>query len=246
MSSPGTQPLQGSDSTASPAGQTSAPAPGDRVSSHPRRARNPLLKKLLPLVAAVVLVGAMVADTKFLSPDEVSALEPVEFDAASFAAAEFPGIVEKFSAEGTPLNDLVPAVEKDAAAAAQQFGGVTISGKTSFATTVTGTVAEVDANFLRLDVDGLPKDVEVRVPVGVPLNGTPVRDAAGYEFADFKGQTDYQSMANELKNIMAADVVGAVDPAALDGTQISVVGAFATGGPPQSYIVQPVAIEVGS
>ena len=94
-------------------------------------------------------------------------------------------------------------------------------------------------------IDGVPKGDTVRIPVGSAVSGTPIRDASGFmTFSDFPGQTDFQNVANELKLKIAADVVGPLDPSSLKGKNVTVVGAFSTGGPANAFLVQPASIEV--
>jgi predicted lipoprotein len=197
------------------------------------------------LVALVALVGAMAFSTKWLTPEEAAALNPPPFVAADFVEEEFPKITETLTANATDITVLAPAVEEDLAAAGEEYGQNLGSGAYAFPVTATGTASEVDANFVLLKVPGLAPKYEVRVPLGAAVSGTPVRDATGdIRFGDFVDQTAFQSVANEMKVKIQEDVLSSVDPAGLKGKELTVVGAWATGGPPNSFIIQPVTIEV--
>jgi predicted lipoprotein len=63
-------------------------------------------------------------------------------------------------------------------------------------------------------------------------------------FSKFQGQTDFQSVANEIKARILADVLGPVDVASLKGKKVTVTGAYSSGGPAKSFIIQPVSLEV--
>lgn len=203
------------------------------------------VKGLVALALAVGLGVAMVTNTTFLRPAEVVGLNPVEFDAAVYVEEEFPGIVESITAAATDLAVLAPALAADPVAAGAEYGTDLGSGKFAYPVRATGTVAEVDEAFLVLAVPGVPPAVTVRIPLAAAVSGTPVRDATGeITFGDFADQTDFQSVANELKLRIRSEVIGAIDPAALRGQEITVVGAYATGGPPDALLVQPVSIEV--
>jgi predicted lipoprotein len=213
-------------------------------SSAPRTSRR--ARTITGIGALVVLVIAMLADTKYLSPDEAAAVNPAKFDAASFVKEEFAKIADGITAKATDITVLAPAIEDDVAAAGKKYGTDLGSGKFAFPATATGTVEDVDANFIVLKVAKMPSGDTVRIPVGAALSGTPVRDATGeLTFGDFPSQTDYQEVANQLKLTMQSKVLKPADPASLDGKQVTVVGGYASGGPPNSFIIQPVSLEVG-
>jgi len=213
-----------------------------RASSEPHgRSR----ASIIVAVLVVLFVVAMIASTKFVSPEEAAALRPKQFTAKTFVADNFDKTVQTLTEKATDLGTLAPAVDADEKAAGGQYGVDVGSGKFAFPVSLTGYVTEADKNFLVLDVDGVPKGDTVRIPVGSAVSGTPIRDASGFmTFSDFPGQTDFQNVANELKLKIAADVVGPLDPSSLKGKNVTVVGAFSTGGPANAFLVQPASIEV--
>lgn len=210
-----------------------------------RRRSSRRLRRAVGLGAVVALVIAMVVSTRYVTPEEASALNPAAFDAATYVDTEFPGIVESLASEATDVTELVPALTADPAAAAEEYGVDVGSGSVSYPISAAGTVGAVDADFAVLEVQGLPEGAVVRVPLGSAVSGTPVRDAAGLRFSDFNGQTDYQSVANELGLTVREDVIAPADLPSLAGQPVTVVGAYTPGGPPGSYLVQPVRIEPG-
>lgn len=216
-----------------------------RMTRHPSplgaRRRGPLVTA----GAVVLLLLAMVVSTKFLTPSEAEALRPRKFEAKTYVAENFEKVVQTLTQEATDLSTLARAVDEDPAAAGAASGVDMGGGKFAFPVRASGTVASVDERFIELTVAGVPEGDTVRIPISNAVSGTPIRDAAGFmTFSDFPGQTDFQNVANELKVKVLADVVGAVDTASLEGRQVTVVGAFSTGGPKGSYLVQPVTIEV--
>jgi predicted lipoprotein len=202
------------------------------------------------LMAAAVLAALLVAaalDTKFLSPQQVADLNPAPFSAESYVAKEFPKVTAMIKEKATDLAVLAPAIGADPAAAGRQYGQDLGSGTFAFPVKATGMVEQVDANFVRLKVTNVPDDNTVRIPLAQAISGTPVRDATGtIKFGDFTGQSDYQSVANQFKLRMQQDVLAKIDPASLKDKQVTVYGAWSTGGPPKSFIIQPVEIEVVS
>jgi predicted lipoprotein len=202
-------------------------------------------KRIVGVAVLVAILVAMVLDTKFLSPEAEAKLNPPPFTAESYAKEKFPEVTAAIKQKATDIAVLAPAVEADVAAAGKQYGQDLGSGAYAFPVKATGTADEVDANFVLLKVPGVPAGTAVRIPVGAAVSGTPVRDATGnIKFGDFAGQTDFQSVANQFKIRIQQDVLSKVDPASLKGKQVTVYGAWATGGPPKSFIIQPVEIEV--
>ncbi|MGW3611029.1 DUF2291 family protein [Micromonospora sp. NPDC005163] len=209
--------------------------------------RSRSMKRLVGLAVIAALLVAAALDTKFLSPQQAAELNPAPFNVESYAAKAFPEVAGAIKEKATDLEVLAPAVEADPAAAGKQYGQDLGSGSYAIPVKVTGTVDQVDENFMQLKASGVPDSTAVRVPVGPALSGTPVRDATGtIKFGDFAGQSDYQSVANQFKLRMQQDVLAKIDPASLKGKRVTVYGAWSTGGPPKSFVIQPVEIEARS
>lgn len=203
--------------------------------------------RLVVAAAVLVLLAIVVLDTKVVSPQEFAKLNPPPFNAQTWAKKQFPVVAAKVSTDATDVTELAPAIDKDLGAAGKQYGHDLGSGQYSFAIKATGTVKEVDADFVLVDVKGVPDGTEVRIPLGAALNGTPVRDCTGtIAYGDFADQTQYQNAANEFKTRMRQDVLAKLDTKHLEGKKVTVEGGWNTGGPPKSYIIQPTRIEVAS
>jgi predicted lipoprotein len=207
--------------------------------------RSRTVRRLAPPLVLVALLVAMFLDTKFLSPKEAAALNPAAFSAGAYVEKSWPDVVATLTEKGTDIATLAPAIDKDPAVAGKRYGVDVGSGTFAFPVKATGTVGEVDKDFMVVKIPGVPERDTVRLPLGAAITGTPVRDATGsMTFSDFEGQTDFQSVANQLKITMVKDVVGPLKPATLKGKRVSIVGAYSTGGPPNSFIIQPVSGEV--
>lgn len=218
---------------------------GFRMSRSERSRHRPsqTVKRLTVSGAFVVLLAAIVVDTKFLDADEAAGVNAPAFSAETYADEAFPQIAQAIADNATDLAEVVAAVGADPASAGAEYG-TDVGGTFVYQVSAAGTVDEVDADFVSLTVAELPAGSVVRIPLGAALNGTPIRDATGtISFGDFAGQTDYQSVANEFKLKMQSDVLGALDLPSLAGQQIVLVGAWVPGGPPGSFLVQPVSIE---
>jgi predicted lipoprotein len=202
------------------------------------------VRLLVALGIAGVLV-AMVLDTTFLDPTEQAAAVTPVFSAAAYVDEQFPATADAVTAAAVELPELAAAVDEDPVAAGAAYGVDSGSGKFTVPVAAEGTVAEVDDRFVLLAVEGMPEGADVRIPLTTSLNGAPIRDATGdVSFGDFANQTDYQAVANEYKRKVLDDVIGPLDLDALPGSTVRVVGAWVTGGPENTYIIQPVSIEV--
>lgn len=210
--------------------------------------------RLVGAVLLVALVVAMALNTKFLTPAEVAAIAPKPFDPAAIATDLFAGAKDELPDRAQPLGEVVPALQADVAGAAEEYeASVPAENSYVFPVELTGTVAEATDASLRIEVDGVSSQTPVVVPLSTAVNGTVVRDLMGFKFADAPGQTDYQYVGDELKKLMLTDIEASVpDPAALEGKQVTVLGALgvqATGNTvprAKPLNVQPVSIEVGS
>jgi predicted lipoprotein len=209
--------------------------------------------RLAGVAAVIVVLVLMVLNTKFLTPQEVKALQPKQFDPAAEAATLFARAEKEVPSSAAPLADVVTAIQADPAAAAKKYSAVSAAeGSYAFIATAKGKVTEASAESLQLDVPGVPAATTVIVPLKTAVNGTAVRDAMGFKFADAPGQTQYQYVGDELKKLMQRKVAQLGDPAALKGKEVTVEGVVplivSSGPPPAAKPVnlQPVSIEVGS
>jgi predicted lipoprotein len=212
--------------------------------------RRPATRTIVGAVALVALVVAMVLNTRFLTPEEVAEVNPAAFDPAATAEELFAQAPQELAGQAAPLPDVVTALQGGSAAdAAGSFDAVSPNeGSYDFVVTATGTVTAADANSLTLQVEGVPAQTTVTVPLTTAVNGTVLRDALRFRFADAPGQSDFQFVGDELKKLMQAQLATEVgDPASLQGTPVTVVGAIPvidTGGPQPP--AKPVAIQAVS
>ena len=209
--------------------------------------------RLIGLAALVVLVVAMVLNTRFLTPEELAAAGPVQFDPKKTAEELFAKAKAELPAKAAPVPDVVSGIQSDPAATAEELGAASpAEGTYVFAVTAEGTVTQASPASIRLDVPGVPSETAIIVPLTTAVNGTVLRDAMGFKFADAPGQTDYQYVGDELKKLIQAEVANVGDPASLEGKKVSVVGVtsvLTTGGPvPQAkpINIQPLTLEVTS
>lgn len=203
----------------------------------------------------VVLLVAMVLSTKFLTPEELAAVGPKKFDPAQTASELWTNAQTEIPANAQPLGQVVPAMQKDLEAAATKYNAVSpAEGAYAFPVEFNGTVEEASADSLRVSVPGVPQQTAVIIPLTTAIQGTAVRDAMGFKFADAPGQTEYQYVGDELKKLMQQQVKSGVsDPASLNGKKVSgsgvVVVLSPTGAPPppaKPVNVQPVTVEAGA
>lgn len=205
-----------------------------------------LTRKLVTVAAVVLVLMMMLLNTKFLTAGEAAKLNPAAFNAKTYVRDNFKKTTATLTSKATDIMVLAPAVDKDLAVAGKQYGVNVGSGKFAFPVKATGTVGEVDSSFMVLTVRGVPVGNTIRVPLGAAVSGTPVRDATGeMTFSKFHGQTDFQSVANEFKAKILAEVLGSIDAGSLKGKKVTVTGAYSSGGPAKSFTIQPVSIEVG-
>jgi len=213
--------------------------------------------RLLGLVLLLALVVAMLLNTKFLTPQALADIGPKPFDPAQTAATLFTKAQTEVASRGKPLAEVLPALQADLKGAATTYGAVSPSENSYvFAVTATGTVGDAStADDIRLQVTGLPPGSTVLVPTTAAINGSVLRDAMGFKFAEAPGQTQFQYVGDELKKLIQTKVVApAGDPTKLKGKQVTVTGVMSVTTSPGTNTVpaakpvniQPVKIEVGA
>jgi len=210
--------------------------------------------RLVGAALLVVLVVAMVLNTRFLTPQEVAAIAPKAFDPAQIATDLYAKAQSGLTAGAAPLGQVVPAFQSDVKAAANTFKATSPNeGAYVFPVTATATVTEATATALKLQVDGVPAQTQILVPLTTAVNGAAVRDGMGFTFGQAPDQTRYQYVADELRKLMLAALATAVpDPAAVQGKKVTVLGVvavLATGAavPAAKPVnIQPISIKVTS
>ena len=209
-------------------------------------AKSPQLAKSyrwISVAAAVVLVGAMVLDTTIVRIGSEADVQVQKFSPEAYGAEQFPLIKQSVETRAVDAVELSQAIAADKKAAGEKYGVATSVGPV-IPVKFTGVVGERKANYNVVAVEGLPAELTLRVQTGPALNGTDLRDATGQiEFGQFKNQIEYQDAGSAINNEVKKVVLSGVDPAALSGKTVSVIGVFKLVNP-KSWIVTPVRLDV--
>lgn len=178
------------------------------------------------LIALVVVVAAMLATTTYRSDSRAAPGQAARFDAAQYGADTYKSkVVPAIRKNAVDIVTLHKALTADSAAAGKKYGHRDGTGLHSFAVTLTGTAGKATSGLLPITVPGTGK-ARVSVQIGPAVNGTALRDAAGFiKFGQFVNQVDYADAGTALNNQMKAAVLAHLDAAALQGKKVTVVGA---------------------
>lgn len=191
-------------------------------------------------VAAVVLVAAMIYDTRVVKIGADTGGPPGAFVPAQYGQTTFPKVQSAVDGKAMDAATLAGAIAKDPAAAAKQYG-VPAGEATEYAVKFQGTAGKGDLGVYDVQVPGLPDGFKVQVQTGPAINGTDLRDATGtIGFGQFTNQIDYQNAGSALNKEMKKQVLSKVDVANLTGKTVDVVGAFRAGADPKAWLVTPV------
>ncbi len=210
--------------------------------------------RLIGLVVLIIVLVAMILNTKFLTAEELAAAGPKKFDPQQTATDLFAKAQSELPGKAADLGEVLPALQSDLKGAAEKYQAIKPNESTYiFPVKATGTVTDASAASLRITVDGVD-DTPIIVPLTTAINGTVLRDAMGFKFADAPGQTDFQFVGDELKKLMQDQVSsGLSDPASMSGKKVDVVGVVsvssATGAPPSKakpVNIQPISIKEGA
>jgi predicted lipoprotein len=199
-----------------------------------------LLRKIAPVV---VLVIAMVLDTKIVPISSSLDMRAVAFSPEAFGKKEFPPIQAAIERAAVDAKVLAEAIAKDSAAAAEKYGRPGGIGP-MFSVKFNGVVGEGKSGIFKLAVDGLPDGVNIRVQTGPAINGTEVRDITGMvNFGQFTNQIEYQDAGSALNNEIKNQVLANINRDELPGKTIEVVGVFQLINP-ANWLVTPVRLKV--
>lgn len=213
-----------------------------------------VIRRLVVAAGLVMLGIAMVLSTKFLTPEEVEAMRPDQFDPQETAEELHSQAQSELTADSQDLSEVADAILEDSEAAAEQFDAASPSEDVAaYSVEASGEVREAGEDTLILDVEGL-EGRDVVIPLGAALDGNLIRDLTGFQFGDAPGQTEYQQVGTNLSTLLREGAVEAAggEPAALEGEQVAVRGVLSqtdTGGSPSAdapLSVQPLELEVGA
>ena len=213
-------------------------APGARAP-----ARRSIRPRVIGIALVVVVIAAMALDTTYKKAGETTATGREAFDPARYGEETYPKAVAAIEDAAVPLPELVAAIRKDPDAAGEQYGKRQGTSPYTFSTTAEGVAGKAEGGLMPVRVKGVPKGTTVSLQIGPAINGTAVRDAAGFiEFGQFTNQVEYAAAATALNEQVKQQVLAGVDPAALDGQRVSFTGAFSS-LTPDVITITPIKLE---
>jgi len=142
------------------------------------RRGSPGLRWVAAAVAILVLLGAMILDTKIVTIGSVEDTRKAAFSPEAFGKAEFPNVQSAVEQRAVDAPTLAAAIAKDKAAAEKQYG-VPANVGTEFSVKFTGVVGEGKSGIYTVKVADVPDNLAIRVQTGPAINGTDLRDATG-------------------------------------------------------------------
>lgn len=214
---------------------THAPAP---------KAQAPSRRGLfIGLGLSVAVLAAIALDTTVVRVGSENDVRQQAFSPDSYGETEFSRIQAYVQEKATDAATLATAVLADKAAAAEEYGTPASTGAI-MPVKLIGVVGEGKSGNYTLAVDGLPKEITIRVQTGPAINGTELRDAPGdIEFGQFKNQIEYQNAGAGINRAMKAAVLDSIDQASLPGKTVEVTGAFRLINP-KNWLITPVSVTV--
>ncbi|NJP96971.1 DUF2291 domain-containing protein [Nonomuraea sp. FMUSA5-5] len=193
--------------------------------------------------AVAALVVLMAVDTEYRTAETAAAAAPATFDPAAFGARNYEAkVVPAIKQSAVDLPVLLKALAEDKEAAGRTYGKRQGTGPYTFAVKGRGEAGQARSGLLPVTVEGVPPGTRVSLQIGPAINGTALRDAAGFiTFGQFTNQVEYADAATALNDELRATLLKSLDAAALDGKEISFTGAF-TLLTPQTVTITPVEI----
>lgn len=220
------------------------------VTARPRggqASRRRIPARWIAVAIAAALLAVIGFSSEYRSPETAAAAGPKKFDPAAFGAETYESrVVPAIEKDAVDLPTLVKALVADKDAAGEKYGRRQGTGPYSFPVKGTGKAGEARSGLLSVTVPGLPEGTRVSLRTGPAINGTTLRDAAGFiTFGQFLNQVEYADAATALNNQMREKLLKSLDVASLNGKEISFTGAF-TFLSPSVVTITPVSIKEGS
>jgi predicted lipoprotein len=206
------------------------------------------MRRNLPWIIGILLLVAFLAVLPFsvtvVPIAEVEAVKAAEtFDAVAFVAGIFDSQVVPAVQEGAvelatilnqfTVNEQGLAQKDELIPITEQNGLITVGEAHVYMVKGQGVVTAVDTESrvktMTVQLEGYDGPIAVKLYTGprIPSDETAVRDAVGFlNFGDFRSQTEYGKVANELNKLIVSQVLGGVDVAGLEGKTIAFTGAF--------------------
>ncbi|PZG19093.1 DUF2291 domain-containing protein [Nonomuraea aridisoli] len=209
--------------------------------------RGPITLGRVSLIVLVLVIIAILTSTTYRPDTAPRAGEQAKFDPAKYGAQTYePKVVPAIQEKAVDIVTLQKAIAADPDAAGQKYGARDGTGPYSFAVSLTGTAGKPESGLLEVKVPELDDDTRVSVQIGPAINGTALRDAVGFiKFGQFTNQVEYADAATALNNQVKAKVLASLDPDALEGKKVTVVGAM-TPLTADVLTVTPISIEAAS
>jgi predicted lipoprotein len=206
-------------------------------------ARRSISPRVIGIALVVVVVAAMALDTTYKKAGETTATGREAFDPARYGQETYPKAVAAIEEAAVPLPELVAALREDPDAAGEQYGKRQGTSPYTFSTTAEGVAGKAEGGLMPVRVKGVPEGTTVSLQIGPAINGTAVRDAAGFiEFGQFTNQVEYAAAATALNEQVKQQVLAGIDRDALDGQRVSFTGAFSS-LTPDVITITPIKLE---
>jgi len=173
-------------------------------------------------------------------------LAAAKFDAGAFVRGFWVSKLLPATDSAIDLKTLLPALAKDPAAAAKQYGrSLGLGGTTVFLVRGVGHVTAIEEDDIRVAVDGMATGNEVSLSTGM-LFGNTVRDATGLlDVSAYPNSEDFNDISTELNNVVETEVTPALRQNAVVGKAIHFTGCVELDedAKPDNLQIVPVKVE---
>lgn len=200
-------------------------------------------KGIIGVVVVIAVLVAMGLDTTVVTKGSSDAASSAQFSAKAYGKKEFPKVRKAITQRAAPAPELASAIQQDKGAAVDKYG---VPGNIApvMSVKLTGVVGQGESGIFHIKVDGVPRDLTIRLVTGPAITGTVLRDGAGnIDFGDFENQIQYQNAGAAINDAMKKQVLAGLDRDHLKGKTVHVIGAFQLINP-DNWLVTPVSLSV--
>lgn len=166
------------------------------------------------------------------------------FDAATFVDAFWEGKLPEAAQRAVDASELLAALQRDAADAAERFGHrLGLGGNVFYFVSGQGRIAAIDGS-ITITLPDNPADIVIETG---PVFGNAIRDGSGLvDVSEFANAQDFNAVSSEINRRVEEQVLPLLEENAEPGKEVRFVGGAEVPDStqaPSSLVVVPVIIE---
>lgn len=207
-----------------------------------KQLKSPKVLTTIAIALIFVFLSAKFGFTVASIEEEQATIQSETFSAPDYVDTQWDKIMAAFDAGSQPLSAILSEMQPDSTGSsaketlvpvAEKYGLITVGEAHVYMVEGTGTISAANTSTslgtVEVTLDGYDGPIKVLLFVGtrIPSDESSLRDAVGFiTFGDFKEQTEYGKVSNELNSRVLKGILSDLDRDSLLGKKVTFKGAF--------------------